>query len=65
MVDPRNAHLLAERIPDARLVMFPGRGHLFLWEDPDGFVEAVTSFLLAEAATDRGIDGAPTQRNIT
>lgn len=65
VVDPRNAHLLADRIPNARLVMFPGRGHLFLWEDPDGFVEAVTSFLLAEAATDRGIDGAPTQRNIT
>jgi 3-oxoadipate enol-lactonase len=48
VVDPRNARLLAGRIPDARLVIFPGLGHLLFWEDPDGFAAAVTSFLLAE-----------------
>ena len=46
MVDPRNARLLAARIPRARLVTFPGLGHLFFWEDPAGFAAVVTSFLL-------------------
>ena len=46
VVDPRNGKLLADRIPDARLVTFPELGHLLFWEDPDGFAEAVTSFLL-------------------
>ena len=41
----RNAALLAERIPDARVQLFEGRGHLFFWEDPDGFVAAVEDFL--------------------
>jgi pimeloyl-ACP methyl ester carboxylesterase len=47
VVDPRNGKLLSDRIPGARLVTFPGLGHLFFWEDPDGFADAVTSFLLA------------------
>jgi len=46
VVDPRNARLLAGSIPGARLVTFPGLGHLLFWEDPDGFADAVTSFLL-------------------
>jgi len=46
VVDPRNGRLLAARIPGARLVTFPGRGHLLFWEDPDGFAAAVASFLL-------------------
>lgn len=45
VVDPRNARLLADRIPDTRLVTFPGLGHLLFWEDPDGFAGAVASFL--------------------
>jgi 3-oxoadipate enol-lactonase len=45
VVDPRNSTLLAARIPDARLVILPDQGHLFFWEDPDGFVDVVTSFL--------------------
>lgn len=49
VVDPRNGKLLAERIPGARLVTFPELGHLLFWEDPDGFADAVISFLLAEA----------------
>jgi 3-oxoadipate enol-lactonase len=47
VVDPRNGRLLRDRIPDARLVTFPDLGHLLFWEDPDGFTDAVTSFLLA------------------
>lgn len=46
VVDPRNSKLLAGRIPDARLAVFPGLGHLFFWEDPVGFADEVTSFLL-------------------
>jgi len=45
VVDPRNARLLAGRIPGAREVTFPGLGHLLCWEDPDGFADAVASFL--------------------
>jgi 3-oxoadipate enol-lactonase len=47
VVDPRNAKLLARRIPGAQLVIFPELGHLLSWQDPDGFVDVVTSFLLA------------------
>ena len=47
VVDPRNGRLLADRIPEGRLVTFPELGHLLFWEDPDGFADAVTEFLLA------------------
>jgi 3-oxoadipate enol-lactonase len=46
VVDPRNARLLADRIGGAELRIFPGLGHLFYWEDPDGFAATVTDFLL-------------------
>lgn len=49
VVDPRNARLLAERIPGAQLVLFPGLGHLLFWEDADGFADTVASFLLSRA----------------
>ena len=45
VVDPRNARLLARRIPGARLVTFPGLGHLLCWQDPAGFAAEVTAFL--------------------
>ncbi|MGH3071810.1 MAG: alpha/beta fold hydrolase [Gaiellaceae bacterium] len=45
VVDPRNSSLLAERIPGARLELFPGGGHLFFWEQPDRFVALVAGFL--------------------
>jgi 3-oxoadipate enol-lactonase len=54
VVDPRNARLLAARIPHARLVTFPKLGHLFFWEDPAGFAAAVTSFLLDDGEEARG-----------
>jgi 3-oxoadipate enol-lactonase len=49
VVEPRNAELLARRIPGAQTVIFPGLGHLFFWEDPAGFAAAVTAFLRAPA----------------
>jgi 3-oxoadipate enol-lactonase len=45
VVDPKNSDLLAARIPEARLEVFDGGGHLFFWEQPDRFVDAVTEFL--------------------
>jgi 3-oxoadipate enol-lactonase len=45
VVDSRNSSLLANRIPDSRVELFPGGGHLFFWEQPDRFVEVVTEFL--------------------
>jgi len=47
VVDPRNSKLLAGRIPSSQVVVFPGLGHLFFWEEPAQFAQAVTSFLLA------------------
>ena len=44
VVDPRNAPLLAERIPGARLQLVAG-GHLFFWNRPAEFAEVVTEFL--------------------
>ncbi len=60
VVDPRNGRLLADRIPDARLVTFPDLGHLLFWEDPGGFTDAVTSFLLAG----RGGQEVPARRRV-
>ena len=45
VVDPRNSDLIAGLVPDARLELFPGTGHLYFWEQPDRFVASVTSFL--------------------
>jgi 3-oxoadipate enol-lactonase len=60
VVDPRNARLLAARIPDAKLVMFPGLGHLLFWEDPDAFAAAVISFLRGHPPANRqGCRGLP------
>jgi pimeloyl-ACP methyl ester carboxylesterase len=49
VVDPRNARLLADRIPGARLEVLPGLGHLFPWEAPAAFVKLVTEFALSPA----------------
>ena len=55
VVDPRNARLLADRIPGAELVIFPELGHLLFWEDPDGFADATASFLLARTRARRPV----------
>ena len=45
VVDPRNSELLAELIPDARVSVFPGTGHLFFWQEPQRFVRELEEFL--------------------
>ncbi len=44
VVDPRNARLIAERIPGAELHMVPG-GHLFFWNRPAELVSLLVEFL--------------------
>ena len=45
VIDTRNGELLAERIPNARLRLVPGRGHLLVWEEPGLVAPAVLEFL--------------------
>src|SRR5581483_4236798 len=45
VVDPRNADVLAARIPGARVELLEGAGHLLFWERPADFVRIVTAFL--------------------
>jgi pimeloyl-ACP methyl ester carboxylesterase len=45
VVDARNADVLAERIPGSRVEKLEGLGHLFFWEDADGFVRILEEFL--------------------
>jgi len=52
VVDRGNGKLLADRIPGARLLIFPDLGHLLFWQDPDGFATAVISFLLNTGGND-------------
>jgi 3-oxoadipate enol-lactonase len=49
VVNPANAELLANLIPDARLQYVEGAGHLLYWDEPKVFVRLITGFL-----TDRG-----------
>jgi pimeloyl-ACP methyl ester carboxylesterase len=45
VVDPRNGDLLAELIPAARLSVYPGSGHLIMWQQPQRFVSELEEFL--------------------
>jgi 3-oxoadipate enol-lactonase len=45
VVDARNADLLAEHIPDARVELLAGCGHLPFWEEPERFAALVKEFL--------------------
>jgi pimeloyl-ACP methyl ester carboxylesterase len=45
VVDPRNAALLGELIPHARVEIVPERGHLLVWEDSERVAQLVTEFL--------------------
>jgi 3-oxoadipate enol-lactonase len=45
VIDVRNAGLLAERVPSARLVLMAGVGHMFWWEQPERVVTIVREFL--------------------
>ncbi|HEY2702374.1 MAG TPA: alpha/beta fold hydrolase [Candidatus Dormibacteraeota bacterium] len=45
VVPVENGRILAARIPGARLVLLPGRGHLFFHESPEQSAAAVLGFL--------------------
>jgi len=45
MAPVANARLLAERIPDAELVLVPGAGHAYPLEAPEASLRALTSWL--------------------
>jgi 3-oxoadipate enol-lactonase len=44
VVDPRNADLLGERIPGARVELLEGSGHLCFWEEPERFAALIRNF---------------------
>jgi 3-oxoadipate enol-lactonase len=45
VVDPRNADLLAELIPDVRVRIYRGCGHLLMWQEPELFARDLEEFL--------------------
>jgi 3-oxoadipate enol-lactonase len=45
VIDCRNGDLLAERIPGARLLRIPDRGHLVMWEEGEMLAPIVRDFL--------------------
>jgi 3-oxoadipate enol-lactonase len=45
VIDWRNSRALADRIPNARLRVFEGTGHLFFWERPAEVADALKEFL--------------------
>jgi pimeloyl-ACP methyl ester carboxylesterase len=45
VIDWRNSQLLAQRLPNAELQIFPGAGHLFFWERPDEVAATLKGFL--------------------
>jgi len=45
VVPTSNAHLIASRIPNARLVVFEGAGHLVIWERAEEVNAEVARFL--------------------
>jgi len=45
-LDPvSNSHALAKLIAGAKLVLYPGAGHAFLFQDESAFLPVVESFL--------------------
>ena len=50
MLPASNAEAIGRRIPDARVEIMDGIGHLFFWEEPERSAELVRSHALAGAA---------------
>jgi 3-oxoadipate enol-lactonase len=53
VVDPGNADVLAALLPNARVALFDGAGHLLYWEQPRRFARLVAGFLTDPAASTR------------
>lgn len=47
VVPPGNADLLAQKLPNARVKILPGVGHIFPIENPSATVAAITNFLIS------------------
>ena len=47
LIPIENAQLLARRIPNARLEIVEGAGHLFLWDDVENVAELIDGFVNA------------------
>lgn len=68
LIPPQNSAMMANLIPDAKLVIVPGGGHRVLWEAPDECVDLISEFLSeprrsisirrAEAGQQRPVGGA-------
>jgi 3-oxoadipate enol-lactonase len=53
VVDPSNADVLADLLPDARVELLDGAGHLLYWEQPRRFARMVAGFLTDPATSTR------------
>jgi 3-oxoadipate enol-lactonase len=53
VVDPSNADVLADLLPDARVELLDGAGHLLCWERPRRFARMVAGFLTDSATSTR------------
>ena len=51
VVDPGNAGVLADLLPNARVELFDGAGHLLYWEQPRRFARMVAGFLTDPATS--------------
>ncbi len=56
LLAPEDQTALASAIPDSRLLVYEGVGHLVLWEQPERVAKDITSFVRGVAA---GLTGAP------
>ena len=61
VVNPDNAGMLAGLVPNARVELFDGAGHLLYWEQPKRFVRIVTDFL-TDPATEARVPAAAAHR---
>lgn len=50
LLPPANSYLLAARIPNATLHVFPGAGHGFFWEQTPDVIDVLTKFCDVEAS---------------
>jgi len=53
VVDPSNADVLADLLPNARVELLDGAGHLLYWEQPRRFARVVAGFLNEPATSTR------------
>jgi pimeloyl-ACP methyl ester carboxylesterase len=51
VVNPDNASILANLIPDARVELLEAAGHLLYWDEPEQFTRVMTEFLRPERGT--------------